>query len=103
MSTIAQNPRRPITDDHGTRRVSRNSVFAIQYRERTASSLKREFSITDQLMRERDDRGGMTDEQDPFVHPIKAALYLGNKDGQKACETIVQGGSVFAFARRIPH
>jgi hypothetical protein len=43
----------------------------------------------------------MADEQDPFVHPGKAPLYLGNEGGQKARETVVQGDHVLAFAGRI--
>jgi hypothetical protein len=103
MSTIAQKPRPPITNGRASRGLSRNGVFAVQHRERTASNLKREVPVADQLTRERGDRGGMTDEQDPFVHPGKAPLYLGNEDCQKARETVVQGDHVFAFARRIPH
>ncbi len=103
MFPIAQNPRRPITNDRLSRRVSRNSIFAIQYRERTASGPKREVPIADQLARDSDERGGMTDQQDPFVHPSKAPLYLGNKDGHQARETVVQSDGVFAPAGRIPH
>jgi hypothetical protein len=103
MSAITQKPRRPATNDRASRGVSRSSVFAVQYGERTASGLKREAPVADQLTRERDDRGGMTDEQDPFVHPSKAPLYLGNKDGQKAPEAVVQGGHAFALAGRIPN
>lgn len=96
MTTITQNLRRPTTN-------SRNSVFAVQYGERTASSLKREAPVANQLTRERNDRGGMTDEQDPFVRPSKASLHLGNEGAQKAGETVVQGGGVFTLAGRIPH
>jgi hypothetical protein len=103
MSTIAQKPRLPIANGRALRGLSRTSVFAVQHRERTASNLKRDVPVADQLTRERGDRGGMTDEQDPFVHPSKTPLYLGNKDRQKARETVVQGDHLFAFAGRIPH
>jgi len=105
MPTIPQKPRPPITNGPALRglRVSRNSVFAVQYRERTASNPKREVPVADQLTCERGDSGGMADEQDPFVHPGKASLYLRNEDGQKARETIVQSDQVFAFAGRIPY
>jgi hypothetical protein len=103
MSTIAQKPRPPITNGCALRGLSRNTVFAVQHRERTASNPKREVPIADQLTRERGDCSRMTDKQDPFVHPGKAPLYLGNKDGQKSGEAVVQGNHVFAFAGRIPH
>ena len=82
---------------------SRDSVFTVQHRERTASDPKREAPVADELTCERGDRGCMTDEQDPFVYPSKAPLYLWNKDAQKAREAVVQGDQVFAFAGRIPH
>ena len=74
MSTIAQKPRPPITNGGALRGLSRNGVFAVQHRERTARNLKREVPVADQLRRERGDRGGMTEKYDPFVHPSKAPL-----------------------------
>ena len=103
VSSIAQKPRCPITNSRALRGLSRNSVSAVEHSERTASNLKQEVPVADQLARERGDRRCMADEQDPLVHPGKAPLYLGNKDGQKSCEAVVQGDQVFAFARRIPH
>lgn len=105
MSAIAQKLRRPPTDDRGSRRVSRSSsVFvAVQHGERTASGPKREAPVTGQLARERDDHGGMGDEQDPLVRAGKAPLRLGNKDGEKAPEAVMQGGRAFALAARVPH
>jgi hypothetical protein len=103
MSTIAQKPRPPITNGHALRGLPRTRVFAIHHRERTTGNPKREVPVADQLTRERGDRGCMTEEQDPFVGPSKAPLYLGNEGGQKARETIVQGDHAFAFAGRIPN
>jgi hypothetical protein len=80
MSTIAQKPHSPITNGRALCGLSRTSVFAVQHRKRTTSNPKREIPVADQLTRERGDRGGMTDEHDPFVHPSKAPLYLGNED-----------------------
>ena len=103
MSTIAQKPHLPITNGRAFCGLSRNTIFAVQHRKRTTSNPKREVPVADQLTRERGDRSCMSDEHDPFVHPSKAPLYLGNKDGQKTRETVMQGDQVFAFAGRIPY
>ena len=106
MLTIAQKPRPPITNGLALRGLSRNTVccaFAVQHRERTASNPKREVPIADQLTGEPSNRGGMADEQDAFMRPSEAPLYLRNKDLQKARYAVVQGNYIFAFARRIPH
>lgn len=102
MPAIAQKPRRPTTNDRASRGSSRSSIFAVHYGERTASGPKQEAPVADQLTRERDDRGGVTDEQDPFVRPSKAPLHLGNKGGQQTRKAVVQGGHPFALSGRIP-
>jgi hypothetical protein len=36
------------------------------------------------------------------VHPSKAPLHLGNENGQKAREAVVQGGHPFTLSGRVP-
>ena len=105
MSANAQQPRRPNTNDREPRRVLRCRLFvlAVQYRDGAASDPKREVPIADQLAREHDDRGGMTEEHDPFVRPGEAPLHFGDKDSQEARDAVVHGWDALALARRVPH
>jgi hypothetical protein len=98
VPTIAQQPRRPTTTDRVPRRaVSRSGTLAVQHSKRTASGAKRELSVADQLVRERDDRGGVAEEQDAFVRPREAAVHLGDEGSRKPARRSCSAGTVSPF------
>lgn len=91
MVTDAQKPRGPTTNDRGWWGVSLRSRgdFAVQYGKRAAPDPKQEVAIADQFAPEHDNRGSVADEEDPFVLPAEASLYLGDEHGQETTDAVV--------------
>ena len=110
MIATAQNPRRPATTTaiaatNSVRRgVSLGYRFTVQHRNRAARGPKREVPVPDERARKRDHRGGVADEQDPFVgRRDEALLDLGDEDGDEAGEPVLHTVQVLAPARGVPH
>jgi len=106
MATITQQRGRP-TPNNNSRRRRQVSLgggnFAVKHGKRTTPDLKREVAIANQFARKHDGCGSVANEEDPFVLPIEAPLYLGDEHGQKARDPVVNRREALAQARRVPH
>jgi len=80
MVAATQQPRGPTANDRRRWGVSLRSWgdFAVQHGKRAAPDPEREFAIADEFAPKHDNRGGVADEEDPFVLPAEAPLYLGD-------------------------
>jgi hypothetical protein len=105
MATITQQRSRPTPTNRRRCQVSLSGGgnFAVKHGKRTTPDLNREVAIANQFARKHDDRGSMANEEDPFVLPAEAPLYLGDEHGQKARDAVVHRREALAQARRVPH
>ena len=90
--------------DHGRWGVScRSRGDVAVHGKRAAHDPKQEVAIAGQFARKHDDGGNVADEEDPFVLPAKAPLYLRDQHGQKAPGAVVYGNEALTQARWVPH